>query len=303
MMKPKRLQKGDTVGIIAPSGIPQPEKLEKGLIFLNELGLKLKLGRHVYDKYGYLAGTDIDRLEDLHTMFEDPEVKAIFCARGGYGAARLAPMINYSLIQNNPKILWGYSDITFLHLAIGKHTGLVTFHGPMLASDFGNEFVEEQTKQSITQLFDSNPVNISSNNEQSVIDGYAFGPLIGGNLTLLTSSLGTKFELDTTGKVLLIEEIKEQPRAVDRMLNQLYMAGKLTDCSGILIGDFHECTADSGPSFSTEEVILHYLRLANKPAMKGFKVGHCSPNLAVPLGVNAMIDTRKQEVLIESGVL
>ncbi|HJV31751.1 MAG TPA: LD-carboxypeptidase, partial [Bacillales bacterium] len=140
-IKPQRLNMGDTVGVIAPASPPDQEKLTQGIQFLEEFGLKVKLGKNLKKKFGYLAGTDRERLEDFHEMFADKDVKAVFCARGGYGTSRFASMIDYELIKKNPKIFWGYSDITFLHTAIYQETGLITFHGPMIASDLGEEIV------------------------------------------------------------------------------------------------------------------------------------------------------------------
>lgn len=305
MIKPRKLQKGDTVGVIAPAGTPQPEKLEKGLIFLSQLGLNIKLGNHVLSKQGYLAGTDEERVEDLHSMFRDEEISAIFCARGGYGTARIASMIDYQLIKDNPKIFWGYSDITFLHLAITQQTGLVTFHGPMIASDLGEDEVDLITKQSFCQLFAPGPIEYTEevSSLEAIVSGMAVGPIVGGNLSLITSSLGTRFEIDTNGKILFIEEINEQPRVIDRMLNQLHMAGKLQSTAGIVLGDFNHCVAESGPSLTLEEVINHYVKLSNRPTLRGLKIGHCSPNFAVPINVNAMLDTNKKYLYVESGIL
>lgn len=303
-IKPARLKKGDTVGIIAPASPPDSEKLLRSFSFLEELGLNIKLGKHVNDQYGYLAGRDQARLDDIHAMFCDKEVKAIFCARGGYGTGRIAAQMDYVAIKENPKIFWGYSDITFLHLAIRKRTGLITFHGPMLASDIGSEEVHELSKEGFKQLFD--PIMIQYTNETSpletIVEGQAAGEVTGGNLTLITSTLGTPFEIDTCGKLLFIEDISEPPRSVDRMLNQLYMSGKLTDAAGLIIGDFNDCVPGKGPSLSLEEVISHYAKLAGRPAMKGFKMGHCSPNIAIPLGASAEIDTFNQRLIVESGI-
>jgi muramoyltetrapeptide carboxypeptidase len=303
-LKPKRLQKGDTVGIIAPASPTDHEKLEQALPFLEELGLEFKLGNHLFEKNGYLAGSDQERLEDLQTMFLDDEVSAIFCARGGYGTARIASKIDYDLIRTHPKIFWGYSDITFLHHAFYKKTGLVTFHGPMLSSDLASDEVDPLTKQRFCQLFQPQEFVYDENVSplQSMTCGKAKGPLVGGNLTLLVSSLGTEFELDTKDKLLLLEDVDEEPRAIDRMLNQLYMSGKLTDAAGILVGDFHHCEPMRDSSLSLEEVISHYMKLANKPTLSGFKIGHCMPHIAVPLGALAFLDSDQKTVTFASGV-
>ncbi|MFE8700642.1 LD-carboxypeptidase [Cytobacillus sp. FJAT-54145] len=304
MIKPQSLKRGDTIGILAPASPPNQENLERSLEFLRELGLNVKFGQHVKNEYGYLAGTDEERLEDLHNMFLDKEVKGIICAGGGYGTARIAAEIDYDLIKNNPKILWGYSDITFLHMSIYQQTGLVTFHGPMLASDIGKEDAHALSKQYFQQLFE--PKTITYTEEfsalQVLVEGEVEAILVGGNLSLITSSLGTPFEIDTKDKLLLIEDINEEPRAVDRMLNQLYMAGKLKEAAGFIIGDFNNCVPEREKSLTLEEVIEHYIQKAAKPAMKGFNIGHCSPNIGVPLGVNVKFSTSKKQVIFESGV-
>jgi len=304
LVKPERLKKGDTVGVIAPASPPNKENLERGLKFFADLGLKYKLGKSLYQEYGYLAGSDEERLADLHEMFQDDEVKGIICAGGGYGTARIASAIDYNLISRNPKIFWGYSDITFLHTAIRQQAGLVTFHGPMIASDIGKEDANLISKDQFKQLF--HPAELNYTNDISVLDemvsGTAEGTLIGGNLSLLSSTMGTKFEIDTAGKILLIEDINEEPRAVDRMLNQLYMGGKLQEAAGILVGDFNNCVPERELSLSLDEVLNHYIKLAGRPALKGFNMGHCSPHIAVPLGTHAQLDTASKTLIVESGI-
>jgi len=303
-IKPQRLKSGDTVGIIAPASPPNKENLHRGIQFLEELGLNVKLGDNLERQYGYLAGNDKQRLDDFHNMFADPEIKAIFCACGGYGTARIAAEIDYELIKENPKIFWGYSDITFLHTAIQKNTGLVTFHGPMLASDIGKEDVHIASEKYFSQLFGAEvPIYSEELSPLDVmVSGEASGQLTGGNLSLITSTLGTPFEIDTQGKILLIEDINEEPRSVDRMLNQLHLAGKLSSAAGILVGNFHDCEPNRELTLTLDEVLDHYITLANKPALRGFLIGHCSPHIAVPLGVLASIDTNAKKVTIENGV-
>jgi len=304
LIKPERLKKGDTVGIIAPASPPNKENLERGLKFIEEIGLNYKLGKSLYQEYGYLAGSDEDRLADLHEMFLDDEVKGIICAGGGYGTGRIASSIDYETINKNPKVFWGYSDITFLHTAIRQQAGLVTFHGPMIASDLGKEDANLISKEQFQQLF--NPSELRYTTELSpleeMIAGKAKGELAGGNLSLLASTMGTPYEINTFGKILLIEDINEEPRAVDRMLNQLYMGGKLQDAAGIIVGDFNNCVPERELSLSLDEVLDHYIKLAGKPAMKGFKMGHCSPHIAVPFGTEAQMDTETKTLIVESGI-
>ncbi|MBY0121214.1 LD-carboxypeptidase [Bacillus sp. S/N-304-OC-R1] len=304
LTKPQALKAGDTIGIIAPASPPNQENLHRSFHFLEELGLKAKVGKHVYDQYGYLAGKDEDRLADLHMMFEDQEVKAVICAGGGYGTGRIASQIDYELIKQNPKIFWGYSDITFLHTAIRQQAGLITFHGPMLASDMGKEDVDPLSKEFFKQLF--KPTTIQYSEEiaplETLIEGRASGEITGGNLTLIASTIGTPFEIETRGKLLLLEDINEEPRSIDRMLNQLHMAGKLYDAAGLIFGDFNNCIPERELSLSLDEVIEHYTFLANKPAIKGFKIGHCFPHISIPLGTKAEIDTATKQLTIESGI-
>ncbi|OCA89843.1 LD-carboxypeptidase [Pradoshia sp. D12] len=304
-LKPKRIKKGDTVGVIAPASPPKKEALQKALSFLEQdLGLTVKMGSHIYKEYGYLAGEDAERVEDLEAMFKDEDVKAIICACGGYGTARIADAINYEVIRNNPKIFWGYSDITFIHTAIRQKTGLVTFHGPMLASDLGNDDIHPRSKESFKQLFQSEEVNYKEDISplHPFIEGEAEGELVGGNLSLITTTLGTPFEIDTKGKLLLIEDIYEEPRNIDIFLNHLWLAGKLSDIAGLVIGDFANCDPKSRRTLTLDEVLTHYTKLINKPAMSGFKIGHCNPHVGIPLGVKAKISTAEKTLTIESGI-
>ncbi|HAQ06208.1 MAG TPA: LD-carboxypeptidase [Bacillus bacterium] len=304
MIKPVRLKIGDTIGVIAPASPPNKENLVRGLEFIEQLGLNYKVGKSLYKVYGYLAGNDEDRLADLHRMFLDDSVKGIICAGGGYGTGRIASEIDYELIKKNPKIFWGYSDITFLHTAIRQHAGLVTFHGPMIASDIGKEDANPISKNQFRQLFEQTDVKYTDEAGllEEKVAGKAEGQLVGGNLSLLVSTLGTTYEIDTEEKILLIEDINEEPRAVDRMLNQLYMAGKLQSASGILVGDFNNCVPEGELSLSLDEVLDHYIHLAGRPALRGFKMGHCSPHIAVPFGTFAHMDTSNKTLVVESGV-
>ncbi|WP_108670252.1 S66 peptidase family protein [Peribacillus acanthi] len=303
-IRPRGLVKGDTVGIIAPASPPNQEQLQNAIAFFEELGLNVKFGKYIHEINGYLAGKDQERVEDLHAMFADPEVKAIFCACGGYGTPRIASQIDFELIQANPKIFWGYSDITFLHNSIHQETGLVTFHGPMPASDIGKPDCHQDSKDRFQQLFSSHPFRYDESIApiEVLVEGNAEGVIVGGNLTLIVSTLGTKFEIDTKNKVLLIEDVNEEPRQVDRYLNHLYMAGKLTDASAILFGDFANCVPERELSLTLDEVLAQYAELAGRPTLKGLRIGHCNPHYSIPLGVKATVDTCQKTVIIEHGI-
>ncbi|MCG7343465.1 LD-carboxypeptidase [Sporosarcina sp. ACRSL] len=304
-IRPRRLQPGDTIGIVAPSSPPVQENLERSLAFLEQLGLKWKLGRHVYNVHGYLAGMDDERLEDLEGMFADPSISGIICARGGYGSARYTDRLDLQLIRDNPKVFWGYSDITFLHTAIGQYSNLVTFHGPMLESCVAKDTFHELSAAMFRQLFE--PMELHYTDDISSLNalagGSAQGEIVGGNLSLLADTIGTKFEIDTKGKLLLIEDIGEEPYRVDSMLNQLRMAGKLTDAAGIVIGDFSDAEPKKERrTLSLDEVFHHYLGDLGKPVVEGFKIGHCEPHFAIPLGVEGRLDADQKTLTILPGV-
>ncbi|MBP1966734.1 S66 peptidase family protein [Paenibacillus aceris] len=293
LIKPRRLSPGDTVGITAPASLVDTEQVKEASTILEKMGLHVRLGDTLTMQHGYLAGTDEARAAEMNAMFADPAIKAIICARGGYGTGRIANLLDYDLIRANPKIFWGYSDITFLHAAIGRFAGLVTFHGPMLI-DLGKEDLHPLTVQNYETLLHPSVLRYTEEISplQTLVEGEAFGPIIGGNLSLIVSTLGTPYELDTRGKLLLIEDIDEEPYRLDRMLNQLRHAGKFADAAGILICDFHNCVPNKRKvSFTLEEIFSEHIVSAGKPTLSGFKIGHCSPNIAVPLGIGARMST------------
>lgn len=302
--RPPRLQKGDTVGIIAPASPPNQQKLANAVAFLEELGLNCVLGESVTQVNHYLAGSDKIRLRDLHDMVEDPSIKAIFCSSGGYGSARIADRIDYVLLQENPKIFWGFSDITFLHSAIGALSDLVTFHGPTLSS-IGGEGVPERTKLMFNQLFA--PAEILYDEKISplriVASGEARGMLVGGNLTLICQSIGTKFELDVRDKILLIEDLGLEPAQIDAALNHLRMSRKLEQCAGIVIGSFTNAEPrDYLDSPTLDELFDSYFAKFNKPVVSGFEFGHEALNVGIPLGVDVLLNADEKTLTILPGV-
>lgn len=304
MIFPEHLNEGDTIGVISPAGPADPEKTTRAADWLKSLGFQIRFGRHIFDRAAYLAGTDEARLEDVHTMFADNEVKAIVCARGGYGSARFVDKIDFSLIGAHPKIFWGYSDITYLHTAIRQETGLVTFHGPMLASDMAEDDVPMLSKQLFSQLFQ--PISLRYDESIGPLTilspGSASGYLVGGNLSLLVSSLGTSFEIDTRRKLLLIEDVDEAPYRVDSMLNQLRLAGKLAQAAGFVIGNFKYDKALDDEAGNFDPIFEHYLGNLHKPVLKGLMIGHCQPHFAVPLGTEALLDADRKQLWIQPGV-
>ncbi len=299
MIRPKVLSKGDTVGVIASgTAVPDPDRILEAQRILNYFNLKMKLGKYVNQGSGYKTRSLKERLANLHEMFSDPEVKAIFELRGGYGSIQLLDHINYDLIKQNPKIFFGFSDITALHLAIHKQTGLVTFHGPVLLSPFKGYTADYFQKA----IFATVPLGelTNSTDEQdikpkhplrTITAGQAQGELIGGNLSLVTSLMGTPYEIDTKGKILFLEETGEQPYRIDRMLTQLRLAGKLGQAAGIIIGECNDCDSTGYTwDYSLGEVIDSILGDLNIPVLYGLTIGHTSEQLTLPIGVTAQLD-------------
>lgn len=305
IIRPEHLEKGDTIGIIAPSGPFHVKDLERSIPFFKELGLNIIYGEHLYETYGYLAGSDDQRLNDFNTMINDDTIKAIVFARGGYGVGRIVPRMDFGAIQAHPKVIWGYSDITYLHTAIRQKTGLVTFHGPMAASDVGKNDFDDLSKGMFQQLFEPSELiyNESISPLEVYADGEATGRLVGGNLSLLVSTIGTPYEIDTTGKLLLIEDIGEMPYQVDGMLQQLKQAGKFDALKGVVIGDFANAEPDDlERSLTLKQVFHDYFHDQHFPVVGGFKIGHCMPHFALPLGVNAALSARKRTLTVDAGV-
>ena len=298
LLSPKKLQPGDKVGLIAP-GSPCPEdKIEKALANTRLLGLEPVLGKYVRNKYGYLAGHDGERLQDLHEMFRNQEIKAIWCIRGGYGCTRLLPLINYDLIRQNPKIFIGYSDITALHLAFYQNTGLSGFHGPVAGSTL-TPYALIHLKQALFKTMPAKiPIHVEEDNAfdaYSIQDGLIKGKLIGGNLSLLAALAGTSYCPNYSGNLVFIEDIGEKPYRIDRMLTQLFQSTDLANAAGIIFGIFVDCEAKkNAPSLTLEETLRNQILPQKFPAFYGFSFGHMDNQCTIPIGYNALFDTRKK---------
>lgn len=309
MEKPKKLKFGDTIGLIAPSSPTSTfERVEMAKEKIIQMGFKVKMGKSPYERYGYLSGTDKIRAEDINNMFADPEVNGIICLRGGYGTPRILDLIDYEIIRKNPKVFLGYSDITALHIVFNQIANLVTFHGPMVSSDMLGEF-SEFTKNSVFKtLMDSEVIGLIENplgyEIETLQGGKAEGTAIGGNLSLISSTIGTAFEIDTKGKILFIEEIGEEPYRIDRMLNQLRLAGKLNDAIGIIFGDFNNCVpSDLNQSLGLEEVINDFIRPLKIPIISNFRAGHCEPQITIPFGIKISLDADNKKIRVLEGAV
>ncbi|MGO1243045.1 LD-carboxypeptidase [Sphingobacterium sp. JB170] len=299
-LKPATLNVGDCIGIIAPAGALDSERsilVTKEL--LEKLGFRVKEGEHIRSRYGNLAGTDEERLADIHQMFADPQVQGVVCIRGGTGVSRLLDRIDYSLIAKNPKVILGYSDITGLILALYTKIGLVSFHGAVGTSTWSSQLVEkfeEQFFENKLQKF-VNPAKkgdtfIQYNDRiRTIHEGRVEGVLLGGNLTLVSGLCGSAFLPDFKDAILFIEEVDEDYGRVDRMFCQLKNAGILAAIKGFVFGNCTDCSPTSGyGSFNLDQILDDYIRPLNIPSYSGARIGHISDQFILPVGVTVRMD-------------
>ncbi|MFT7472836.1 MAG: muramoyltetrapeptide carboxypeptidase [Kiritimatiellia bacterium] len=314
VVKPKRLRPGMTVGLVTPaSNVPEDEELHAAMDLVRSLGFSAVPATNLFSRTQYLAGTDEQRADDLNSMFANPDIDAIFCVRGGYGSGRLLRYLDYELIAANPKIIMGYSDITAILNAIYLRTGLVTFHGPIAGGNFSDYTYDQYKKVLIDPAqsvrigeppeFETRPGVVEWENRlTTIVPGVAEGHLIGGNLSLMVTLLGTPFEPQFEGALLFLEDVDEPPYSVDRMLTHLWMAGKLEQVAGIVLGKFTDDGYDSN-TFSMEEVLRDRLEPLGIPTLRGAMIGHIEDKTVVPLGVRARLDTDAGALtLLESAV-
>lgn len=301
MIKPKRLEIGDTIGIVAPAGPASKERVEKGIGKLLDKGFQVVIGENCYSKYGYLSAKDEFRAAEFNHMFKDKKIDGILCLKGGYGSPRILNLLDYELIQKNPKPFIGYSDITALHIALNQRSHLVTFHGPMPASDMAKDFSDFSMSSLLNAVgYEKfNPIIKNATREiRTINSGIAEGQIIGGNLTLLTNSIGTPYEVDTKGKILFIEEIEESTYKIDMMFNKLILANKFKDSVGILLGDFKNCEPEREGEFTVEQLIDDLIKPQNKPTISNLQAGHCEPVITLPFGVNVRLNATKGEIIV-----
>jgi muramoyltetrapeptide carboxypeptidase len=314
LIKPPRLRKGDLVGLVAPGGYTDDAAIEKAVRHIEALGFRVKQGNWLREVWGNYGGTVAARIADLHAMFRDPEVKAIWAIRGGSGCISLLKHLDYALIRRHPKILLGYSDITALHLAIRRHAGLVTFHGPVATSTPSN-YSDQHMLAVLCEPRAGYTIPMAPENAQRAIQqphyavrtvhaGVATGPLVGGNLSLLSALVGTPYAADIRGGLLFIEEVNEEPYRIDRWLTQLDLALGLDSAAGVMIGICENCGPQGdGPSLSLDETLDLHLRPLRVPAVTGYSFGHIRNQFTMPLGVRATLDTAAQTLtLLEPAV-
>ncbi|MGC3960584.1 MAG: LD-carboxypeptidase [Verrucomicrobiota bacterium] len=315
LIHPPRLNPGDTLGIIAPaSAPPDPKNVDRAIAVLENLGYKIKLAPNVHKRWGYLAGSDRERANDLMRMFTDKSVNAILCVRGGYGTARLLPLLDYKIIRANAKIFVGYSDITSLHCAFLTKAGLVSFHGPMLNSEFATPELTDFTVQSFLRTLASTDKqeNIAAGYPDKTVKilrrGIARGQLIGGNLALLCTVIGTPWQPSFKNAILFLEDIGEAPYRWDRMFTYLANCGLLQQVAGIAIGlnadceDPHAKTAKEYRQ-TLAEVLKERLLPLQIPIVAGLPFGHVPMNATLPVGIQAELDANRGALrLRETGI-
>ncbi len=298
-IRPPALRTGDTVGVVAPAGPITSDALEAGCATLRAMGYNPIYLESILDRDMYFAGSAERRLSELHEMFRREEVRAIICARGGYGCNYLLPGLDIELIRSRPKVFVGYSDVTTLLTYISDATGLVTFHGPMVTKDFAlASGVDIESWQAAVVSGGPYRRTFGPETVTPLVGGFAEGRLYGGCLSMLTASLGTPYEIRTEGTILFIEDVAAHPYQVDRMLMQLKLAGKFDGVRGILLGDFRDCDPDEGSGYTLLDVIMRVVGGLGVPVAYGVRSGHvCGGNMTIPIGVQARIKVKDEVTL------
>lgn len=314
MIRPKKLEAGDTIGVISPAS-PSEKKSEviRAAECLQEWGYKVVIGKNVNKTKGFVAASEEERAADFNEMFRRDDIDAIFVTQGGYGSAQIIHLIDFEAIKSNPKIMIGFSDITSIHLAVQKYTDLITFHGPGMARFNTSDLTDYTRDQFFKAVSSTEPVGeIPFPDKKTWLNkinsGVAEGDLAGGNLTLICASLGTPYEIETRDKILLIEDVDTEPWIFDHMLCHLRNAGHLANLKGIVIGECFNCVpAMNNPGYhcdiSLEDVLDYYIKPLGIPALYGLPLGHTKDMATLPLGVRVRLDAdHKRFFVLESGV-
>jgi muramoyltetrapeptide carboxypeptidase len=309
LRKPLRLRPGDTVGLIEPAGFTE-DRFDLALVLdtVRAMGLVPKPAPHVLKRYGYLAGTDRDRAADINAMFADPEVRGIFAVRGGWGCARVLPFLDYAAICAQPKLLVGFSDITALHLALAAKTRCPSIHGPNAANSWGAlswDSFHRLAFEGATPTYRNPPgredrLAQRTDRIRTFHPGKARGPLLGGNLTVLTALMGTPYLPDFTGAILFLEDVGEAEYRVDRMFTQLALGGVLGKVAGVVFGQCTRCTGGEAnySGFTLSEVLDQHLAPLGVPAFQGAQIGHIANQFSIPMGIPAEIDASEGTIRI-----
>ncbi|MFU8812385.1 MAG: S66 peptidase family protein [Balneolaceae bacterium] len=288
LIKPKRLSPGDTLGLVAPAGIVfEDADFERMERVLTRFGLRVMFAENVRQRERYFSGTDKDRAEGVMAMFTNPDVDGIMAVRGGWGCARIVPYLDFDVIRANPKVYCGFSDNTTLHHAMRAFSGLQTFHGPN-----GNSEWTHLTRTSFRDvIMEGKAARFQSNRAvETIRTGTARGRLLGGNLTILTTTLGTPYQPELDGAILFLEDIGEPPYKIDRMLTHLHRAGVMQEIRGLIFGTCTNCNDGGGLNFTIQELLHHHTRELNIPVMYNADLGHDDDNFTIPQGALAEMD-------------
>jgi len=290
-VRPPRLKPGDTIGIVAPAGPFDPKKFRKGKAVLESMGFQTFFDEGVFQKHGFLAGTDSQRSDQINRLFADPSVQAIVCARGGYGSMRILPFLDFETIKTHPKIFLGFSDVSALLSVLYDQCGLITFHGPLVTT---LAKATEKTIMAMKRALASDaPLELIPEDGRVIKPGVCSGLVTGGNLTTLCHLVGTPYAPNFRGKILFFEDVGEMPYRIDRMLTQMKMAGCFEEIAGLILGTFKEC----GQLNEIVGIFNNIFEDANIPILAGFDMGHGEHNLIIPMGLGATLDTDKKRLL------
>ncbi len=297
-MKPPALNPGDRIGVVAPASSFNREAFERGCEHLRKMGYEPVYSPEIFARDLYFAGSADRRLNELTQLLVREDIAALICVRGGYGSNYLLENLDFRLFAKHPKVLLGCSDVTSLLTAVTDRTGLVTFHGPMIAKDIADGTFDSSSWNNA--LTGASKWEIPTRDVETLRFGRAQGRLYGGCLSMLVASLGTPFEIETEGAILFIEDVGEKPFRIDRMLMQLHLAGKLKDVRGFVFGEMLDCRPPEGESYTLQEVILRVLRDYSVPVVYGVKSGHVSGNnITLPLGVQAELSASDRGVALK----
>lgn len=299
MKTPPSIKPGDKIRIVSPAGKVKEEHVLPAVEWLQNQGYKVELGKHVFAGHFQFAGTDKQRLDDLQTALDDPETAAILCSRGGYGTVRIIDKINFKNFQNHPKWLVGFSDITILHVCM-NNLGVATIHGAMPRYFFDDTGLPSENLSSLMQLLTGENVQYAIKPEKANKPGKVSGEMVGGNLSIISSLQGTKYEIVTAGKILFLEDIDEFLYHTDRMIHQLKLSGKLDELAGLIIGDFTDMKDNESPfGKSVHEIVSEAVEEFSYPVCFGFPAGHDKKNLALAFGKTWEMEVSEQEVKFE----
>jgi len=305
--RPRRLRRGDTVGIVAPAWSFDADNFRRGVEQLKGMGFRVKYENTIFSNYWSMAGYDKERAAQINRMFADKEVKAIFCAKAGYGSIRTIPYLDKEIIRNNPKIFIGYSDITILLYYLYKTARMVVFHGPVVSGEMRpgmNSISRDYLLRAITQPEPIGEIQCAS--LKTLRPGKASGVLIGGNLSMVISAIGTPYDIDTQNKILFIEDIGEDLEVIDNCIMHLKLAGKFKKVKGIVFGRMVDCVDDSGNKYTIEDIMDDSLKDIDVPIIYGFPSGHRKPgdiNITLPLGVPVTLDADKPALFINGAAV